>query len=91
MDQAYYDDLAGRLMGALITLEDRLPPPDRRVVAEYLDYAEYGLALEHLAWATSEAKIPIRADEREQMLSIARVMGIESSVAATLGGKPEEG
>jgi hypothetical protein len=49
LDVAYYEDLAGRLYGLLIGLEDRLDREDARQLHHFIEVGEYGLALEDIA------------------------------------------
>ena len=46
MDAGFYEDLAGRLYGLLIRLEDRLNCDDASVVHQFIDTGHYGLALD---------------------------------------------
>jgi hypothetical protein len=58
LDAAYYEDLAGRLYGLLIGLEDRLGREDARQLHHFIDVGEYRLALEEIAAALADATVP---------------------------------
>jgi hypothetical protein len=49
MDPAYYEDLAGRLDGLLIAVEDRLGSERAREAHHFIEVGEYELALEEIA------------------------------------------
>ena len=49
MDTAYYEELAGRLYGLLIGLDDRIGNEQARLFCHFTDVGEYGLALEEIA------------------------------------------
>ena len=49
MDPGFYEDLAGRLYGLLIGLEDRLDSVDASAIHQFIDVRHYGLALEETA------------------------------------------
>ncbi|GAA1710913.1 hypothetical protein GCM10009745_68690 [Kribbella yunnanensis] len=69
MDTGYYEDIAGRLHGLLIRLDDRLPRQDQVWITEFIDANELGLALEQMADALSEDDRPISSEERADMRS----------------------
>ena len=48
MDNAYYEDLAGRLYGLVIRLSDRMPADRAGWVHHVTEVGEYGLALEDM-------------------------------------------
>jgi hypothetical protein len=49
MDAAYLEELAGRLYGLLISLDDRIGPEQARLLHHFIEADEYGLALEEIA------------------------------------------
>ena len=49
MDTGYYEELAGRLYGLLIGLDDRIGSEQARLLHHVIDVGEYGLALEEIA------------------------------------------
>jgi len=51
LDAASCDDLAGRLYGLLISLDDRLAREDVRQLHRFIEVGEYGLALEEIVGA----------------------------------------
>lgn len=81
-------DLRGRLLGALIRLEDRLPADQVTFIHEYVDAGEWVLALEQLADVLSEDEIGLRDDERAELLVLNASMGMGSRVPDVLGGCP---
>ena len=56
MDAEYYDDLAGRLYGLLIVLEDRLGGEQAQLLHHFIEVSEYGLALEEIAGALAQER-----------------------------------
>ena len=56
MDAEYYDDLAGRLYGLLIVLEDRLGGEQAQLLHHFIEVGEYGLALEEIAGALARER-----------------------------------
>jgi hypothetical protein len=88
MDAAYYEDLAARLYGLLITLEDRLGGEQARLFHRFIAVGEYGLALEEIAGALAQDAIAITGQEREDMLALARQMAMDDLVPRALGFCP---
>ena len=64
LDPAYYEDLAGRLYGLLIGLEDRLDRHDAQQLDHFIEVGEYGLALEEIAGTLAHAQVPIAGNVR---------------------------
>ena len=60
MDPGFYEDLAGRLYGLLIGLEDRLNSDDAAIIHQFIDARHYGLALEEIARTWRTARSPSR-------------------------------
>jgi hypothetical protein len=56
VDAAYYEDLAGRLYGLLIMLEDRLGGQQAQLLHHFIEVGEYGLALEEIAGALARPR-----------------------------------
>ena len=77
MDAAYYEDLAGRLYGLLIMLEDRLGGEQARLLHHFIEVGEYGLALEEIACALAQDTIAITGQERGDMLALACQMQMD--------------
>ena len=71
MDPGFYEDLAGRLYGLLIGLEDRLNCDDASIIHQFTDARHYGLALEEIARALAHQMIGITGQERADMLALA--------------------
>ena len=88
MDGAYYDDLAGRLYGLLIMLDDRLDKEQAQLLHHFIEVGEYGLALEEIAGALAQDKIGITDQERSDMLALARRMKMDDLVPHALGFCP---
>ena len=91
LDAAYYEDLAGRLYGLLIGLDDRLDREDVRQVHHLIEVGEYGLALEEIAGALAQATAAITDQERSDMLALTRSMNMDDFVPRTLGFCPRAG
>ena len=49
VDAAYYEDLAGRLYGLLMGLDDRIGREHARLLYHFIEVGECGLALEEIA------------------------------------------
>ena len=75
-DTAHFEDLAGRLYGLVIIFSDRLPADRAEWVHHVVDVGEYGLALEDLAAMLVHDKIAITDQERADIVSLARQMGM---------------
>ena len=88
MDRAYYEEIAGRLHGLLIRLDDRLPSKDVTLIGEFIDANELGLALEQMADLLSEDEQPVSADERGDMLALVDRMQMDDRVSRALAGCP---
>ena len=58
-DSAYFEDLAGRLYGLVISFSDRLPADQAQWLHHVVDVGEYGLALEDLAAMLTDDKITV--------------------------------
>ena len=78
------DRTSERLRLLVVVLVDRLPSEHVAVVTEYLDVGEPGLALEHMADMLCEYEQTVTSDERVEMLSLARRMGLDDRVASAL-------
>ena len=70
MDPGSYEDLAGRLYGLLIGLEDRLSSDDASVVYQLIDARHYALALEELARTLAHRQIRITDQERAALTDL---------------------
>jgi hypothetical protein len=88
LDAAYYEDLAGRLYGLLIGLEDRLDRQDARQLHHVIEVGEYGLALEDIAGTLAQASTPITDQERSDMLALTATMGMDNLVPRALASCP---
>ena len=64
MDAAYYEDMAGRLYGLLIGLDDRIGSEQAQLLHHFIDVGEYGLALEEIAGTLAQDAIAITGQER---------------------------
>jgi flagellar biosynthesis protein FliR len=84
VDRAEYEEIAGRLRGLLIRLDDRLSATDVTLVAEFIDANELGLALEQMADVLSEDEQPVTAAERVDMLDLVIRMEMDGRVAGAL-------
>jgi hypothetical protein len=88
VDAAYYEDLAGRLYGLLIMLEDRLDGEQVQLLHHFIEVGEYGLALEELAGAVAQDTIAITDHERGDMLALACQMEMDDLVPRALESCP---
>ena len=88
MDNAYYEDLAGRLYGLVIRLSDRMPADSAGWVHHVTEVGEYELALEDLAAILAHGKTPITDQERADMLALGRKMTLRHDLAGVLRGLP---
>jgi hypothetical protein len=71
MDPGFYEDLAGRLYGLLIVLEDRLNCDDASIIHKFIDARHYGLALDEITRTLAHRTIGITDQERVDMLALA--------------------
>ena len=85
MDNAYYEDLAGRLYGLVIRLGDRIPADSAGWVHHVTEVGKYELALEDLAAILAHGKTPITDQERADMLALGRKMTLRHDLAGVLG------
>ena len=89
MDAAYYEELAGRLYGLLIGLDDRMDREQAQLLHHFIDVGEYGLALEEIAGTLAQDAIAITGQERGDMLALAARMKLEGNlVPRALAGCP---
>ena len=91
LDATYYEDLAGRLYGLLISLDDRLDREDARLLHHFVEVGEYGLALENIAGAVAQATVAITDQERSNILALTRTMNMDDLVPRTLESCPRAG
>jgi hypothetical protein len=89
MDAACWEDLAGRLYGLLIALEDRLGGEQTKLFHEFIAVGKYGLALEEIAGSLAQGKIAITDQERGDMLALAARMKMDDLVPHALGFCPQ--
>jgi hypothetical protein len=83
-----FDDVRGRLFGLLIRLDDRLSERDAKLIHEFIEVGEYGLALEQIADVLSEDEVPISDQERADMLALVEAMEMGDRVPGALGWCP---
>ena len=88
MDNAYYENLAGRLYGLVIRLSDRMPADSAGWVHHVTEVGEYELALEDLAAILAHGKTAITDQERADMLALGRKMTLRHDLAGMLGTCP---
>jgi len=88
MDAAYYEDLAGRLYGLLIRLEDQLGGEQARLLHHFTEVGEYGLALAEIAGTLAQDQIAITGKERGDTLALARHRTMDDLVPSALGSCP---
>ena len=91
LNTAYFEDLAGRLYGLLIGLDDRLNREDAQLLHHFIEVGEYGLALEDIAGTLAHAKVPITDQERSDMLALTATMNMDDLVPRTPGFCPRAG
>ena len=80
MDSAYFEDLAGRLYGLLIGLDDRIGREQAQWLHHVIDVGEYGLALEDIAGTLAQDAIAITGQERADMMALAARMKLEGGL-----------
>ena len=76
-----YASLEHALRQALALARKSLPPAQAQLVFEFLDAAEYGLALETLAGSLVEANTPVSAALCAFMRDAARQMGYRDDLS----------
>ena len=80
MDAGYDQDLAGRLYGLLIGLDDCIGSEQVRLLHHFIEVGEYGLALEEMAWMLAQDTIAVTGQERGDMLGLAAQMKLEGDI-----------
>jgi hypothetical protein len=88
LNAAYYEDLAGRLYGLLIGLDDQLDCEDAQLFHHFIEVGEYGLALEDIAGALARAKVAVTDQERSDMLALTAAMKMDDLVPRALSFCP---
>jgi hypothetical protein len=76
-DSAYFEDLAGRLYGLVISFFDRLPADQAQWLHHVVDVGEYRLALADLAAMLTYDKIAISDQERGDIRALVRQIGMD--------------
>ena len=89
MGAAYYEDLAGRLYGLLIMLEDRLGGEQSQLLYHFIEVGEYRLALKDIAGALAQDKTAVTGQEPGDTLALARRMKTDGLVLNALGLCPQ--
>lgn len=84
VERAEHQEIAGDLRGLLIRLEDRLSAKDARLIGEFIDANELGLALEQMVDALSEDEQPVFQTERADMLRLVARMAMGPRVVRAL-------
>ena len=90
MDFLTRTDLAGRIRGLAIMLDDRITVDQTRAAEELVDAGEFGPALEALAGALLAQGAAVPADLREDFDRLTRQVGNHDVVAELLAGCPTE-
>ena len=80
IDTGYYEELAGRLYGLLIGLDDRIGSEQAQWLHHVIDVGEYGLALEEIAGTLAQDAIAITGQERGDMLVLAARMNLDGGL-----------
>ena len=80
MDAAYYEELAGRLYGLLIGLDDRIGRDQASLLHHFIEVGEYGLALEDIAGTLAQDAIAVTDQERLDMMALADRMKLEDGL-----------
>ena len=91
MDNAQYEDLAGRLYGLVIRLSERMPADGAGWVHHVTEVGEYALALEDLAAILAHGKTAITDRERADMLALGTGMTLRHDLAGMLRACPRAG
>jgi len=92
MDAGYYEELAGRLYGLLIGLDDRIGSDQARLLHHVIEVGENGLALEGIAGTLAQDAIAITGQERGDMLALAARMNLDGGlVPRALAACPQTG
>jgi hypothetical protein len=84
MQTSRVPDIDQPLRLLLLRFEDRLPAEEAGELTDCLERRLYGLALEWLADAVSERALPVGAEERAEMLTLAQRMDISPYVEKAL-------
>jgi len=84
MTSGTWEDLAGRLYGVLIAVEDRLGSERAAEAHHDIEVGEYGLALDEIAGVLGLVQAAITGQERDDMLALARQMTMDDIVSHAL-------
>jgi hypothetical protein len=76
--------MRGQLFSLLIAVEDRLGRQEAQWVHHVIDVDEYGLALDDMVGILTYAGAPVTDQERADMLTLARKMGMDEVVPRVL-------
>ena len=75
MDSERYDYLAGEVRALLIAVGNRLPAEDSVLVAEFVDHAEFGVAVEWMAERVDEVGVALSHEELDWFRRLSSSMG----------------
>ncbi|MFI2364572.1 hypothetical protein [Promicromonospora sp. NPDC019610] len=76
----YFSYLERVLGDTLRDLAGRIRPVDHETSASYVEHAEYGLAVEHLAYAVSEFEVLVTDEQRHRLTRLARLVGSDTAL-----------
>lgn len=83
-DAAYYEDLRGRVRGALIAVAEQLPEQTAGLIDELIDHNECGVAVEMLSEALVEAGATIDQETITSVDGLVTTMELDRDVAVRL-------
>ncbi len=73
----HWAQVTGLLAEALAGERGRLGPEDARIVQDYIEHNELGLAHDHLLDALADKELPLLARTKMLLSEAARLMGID--------------
>jgi hypothetical protein len=76
MDPGFYEDLAGRLNGLLIGLQDRLNCDDASITRQFTGTRQDGLALEEITRTVAHRTISVTDTGRAGIVALAGLAGL---------------
>ena len=79
-----WKETRGRLLGILISLEDRVAPPQVVFIRELIDAGEWVVALEQIADVLAEDEVSLHAHELDGLLELNRRLGVGERVSDAL-------
>ena len=75
--QHLWSQLETELRALLASMNDFMPAKDAKMVGEFIEHREYGLALETMDLSAKEEKIARSPEQMRQFEHLAKLMGMD--------------